>query len=83
MTYANKIKKGECIKARRGDEWLSIQAAPDFDQNNEFCGNSTTEAMWVYGTGKVGNGRTIAPIDVVDSQLKAHVDHGWKVVDRF
>ena len=27
-----------------------------------------------------GNNRTISPMDVVDSQLMAHVDHGWKII---
>tara|TARA_Y100000004_G_C8856390_1_gene387044 strand:+ start:591 stop:842 length:252 start_codon:yes stop_codon:yes gene_type:complete len=82
MTYANKIKQGHCVYARRGDEWLLIKAAAESDENNNYKGQSDKEALWLYGTGNVGNGRTIAPMDVVDSQLMAHVDHGWKVVDR-
>ena len=65
---------------RRGNDWVSVMAAPAYDQNNECCGNSSTEVLWIYGTGKVGNNRTISPMDVVDRQLMAHVDQGWKII---
>ena len=81
MTYADRIRQGHCVMARRGDEWLSIQPRTKLDENNEFSGNSDTEALWLYGTGKVGNGRRIAPMAVVDSQLAAHIDHGWQIVE--
>ena len=80
MDYSERIKQGGFVKMRRGDDWVSVMAAPAYDQNNECCGNSSTEVLWIYGTGKTGNGRTIAPMDVVNSQLMAHVDHGWKII---
>lgn len=59
---------GEFIKAVRGDEWLSIQRLDD------------EHALWLYGKGVVGDGRKVAPLSVVQSQLQAHCDHGWTVV---
>ena len=58
------------IKATRGNEWLVIE------QLNE------NEALWLYGEGVTGNGRSVCPLNVLESQLKAHEEHGWKVTHR-
>ena len=56
------------IILHRGDEWCTIQ-----DLDSESC-------LWLYGEGKVGNGRSVSPISVKETQVEAHVSKGWKVV---
>ena len=55
-----------CMK--RGNEWCSIQ-----DIDNESC-------LWLYGEGVEGNGRSVSPISVKDSQIQAHMTKGWVIV---
>lgn len=52
----------------RGDEWITIQ-----DLNEDEC-------LWLYGEGKEGNGRCVAPKDVMNSQIDAHLSKGWELV---
>ena len=80
MTYSEKIKQGEFIQIRRGREWALIQPFPEYNENNERTDWSATKVTWIYGTGKTGTDRCICPLDVLDSQLQAHVDHGWKII---
>ena len=56
------------IILHRGDEWCTIQ-----DLDSESC-------LWLYGVGKEGNGRSVSPISVKETQVEAHVSKGWEVV---
>ena len=49
----------------RGNEWLSI-----FELDS-------SQVLWLYGEGSVGNSRLVSPRDVMASQVKAHTDRGW------
>ena len=56
------------IILHRGDEWCTIQ-----DLDSESC-------LWLYCVGKEGNGRSVSPISVKETQVEAHVSKGWEVV---
>lgn len=79
MTYSEKIKHGEFIQIRRGREWASIRPFPEYDENYERLNWSATKVTWIYGTGNTGTDRCICPMDVLDSQLQAHIEHGWVI----
>ena len=53
---------------RRDDEWASIQPLDEED------------VLWLYGEGKVGNGRSVCPRAVMSSQIAAHISKGWEIV---
>ena len=35
------------------------------------------QVLWLYGEGKVGNGRCVCPLEVLESQVEAHQGKGW------
>ena len=53
---------------RRDDEWASIQPLDEED------------VLWLYGEGKVGNGRSVSPRAVMSSQIAAHMSADWEIV---
>ena len=53
------------INLKRGNEWISIQQL------------NTRQVLWLYGEGKVGNGRCVCPLEVLESQVEAHQGKGW------
>ena len=55
------------LSLTRGNEWLSIFEL-DWD---------SSQVLWLYGEGKVGNDRRISPRDVMASQVEAHKSKGW------
>ncbi len=60
------------IYLRRGDEWATI---------HPYNGNYPGEyVLWLYGEGKVGNGRSVSPRAVMSSQIAAHMSKGWQIV---
>lgn len=59
------------IFLRRGEEWASIQPYDEvFDDY----------VIWLYGEGKVGNGRSVSTRAVMSSQIAAHMSKGWQLV---
>ena len=80
MTFSDRIKQGDHVQLRRGREWLSIFACFEYDDNNEATGYSRTEALWIYGKGKIGTNRSMCDIGVLNNQLQAHMEHGWELV---
>lgn len=71
------IENGDFIRLNRGKEWVVIQACYDYDDNNEASGLSNEKVTWMYGNGVVGKGCSVHPMAVVDSQIQAHIEHGW------
>ena len=80
MTFSDSVKQGDHVQLRKGREWLSITACFEYDDNNEAMGYSSTKALWVYGKNKTGTDRCIRDMDVLNSQLQAHLEHGWELV---
>jgi hypothetical protein len=79
MTHASTLKQGGFIRLCRGHEWIVIQPMPEYDENNECADWSTTRVVWLYGHhGCVGGDRCICDMAVLDSQLQAHLEHGWE-----
>lgn len=54
------------IKLIRGHESLTVEKADG-------------EALWCYFTGCVGDSHRLSPLEVLASQLKAHISKGWEV----